>query len=45
MHQSNNRLKHYGLGATLGSVFATTEVLLPTAVGVDIGCGMLAGVV
>lgn len=33
---------HYGLGATIGSVFATTEVLLPTAVGVDIGCGMLA---
>lgn len=33
---------HYGLGATIGSVFATREVLLPTAVGVDIGCGMLA---
>src|SRR6185369_10447012 len=29
---------HYGLGATIGSVFATTDVLLPTAVGVDIGC-------
>lgn len=33
---------HYGLGATIGSVFATETVLLPTAVGVDIGCGMLA---
>ena len=33
---------HYGLGATIGSVFATENALLPTAVGVDIGCGMLA---
>ncbi len=33
---------HYGLGATIGSVFASTNALLPTAVGVDIGCGMLA---
>jgi len=33
---------HYGLGATIGSVFATEHVLLPTAVGVDIGCGVLA---
>jgi tRNA-splicing ligase RtcB len=33
---------HYGLGATIGSVFATEDVLLPTAVGVDIGCGVLA---
>lgn len=33
---------HYGLGATIGSVFATRDVLLPTAVGVDIGCGVLA---
>jgi len=33
---------HYGLGATIGSVFATENVLLPTAVGVDIGCGVLA---
>lgn len=29
---------HYGLGATIGSVFATSNELLPTAVGVDIGC-------
>lgn len=33
---------HYAPGATVGSVFATREVLLPTAVGSDIGCGMLA---
>src|SRR4051812_895074 len=33
---------HYGLGATIGSVFATENVVLPTAVGVDIGCGLLA---
>src|SRR3712207_4906300 len=29
---------HYGLGATVGSVFAAEGALLPTAVGVDIGC-------
>lgn len=33
---------HFGLGATIGSVFPTTNALLPTAVGVDIGCGVLA---
>ena len=33
---------HYGLGATIGSVFATRDAILPTAVGVDIGCGVLA---
>lgn len=33
---------HYGIGATIGSVFATEDVILPTAVGVDIGCGVLA---
>lgn len=33
---------HYGIGATIGSVFATKDAILPTAVGVDIGCGMLA---
>ena len=33
---------HYGLGATIGSVFATRDALLPTAVGVDIGCGVAA---
>ena len=33
---------HYAPGATVGSVFATRDALLPTAVGSDIGCGMLA---
>lgn len=33
---------HYGIGATIGSVFATQNAILPTAVGVDIGCGVLA---
>ncbi len=33
---------HFGLGATVGSVVATKTALLPSAVGVDIGCGMVA---
>ncbi len=33
---------HVGLGATIGSVFATRNALVPNAVGVDIGCGMCA---
>lgn len=33
---------HFGLGATVGSVVATKNALLPSAVGVDIGCGMAA---
>ena len=33
---------HFGLGATVGSVVATKHALLPSAVGVDIGCGMVA---
>lgn len=33
---------HWGLGATIGSVFATTGAIIPAAVGVDIGCGMMA---
>ncbi|MCU7935423.1 MAG: RtcB family protein [Candidatus Thiodiazotropha sp. (ex Dulcina madagascariensis)] len=33
---------HYGLGATIGSVIATHEAIIPAAVGVDIGCGMCA---
>jgi tRNA-splicing ligase RtcB len=33
---------HYGLGATIGSVIATDRAIIPAAVGVDIGCGMLA---
>lgn len=33
---------HAGLGATVGTVFAADGAVIPAAVGVDIGCGMLA---
>jgi tRNA-splicing ligase RtcB len=33
---------HYGIGATVGSVVATRKAVIPAAVGVDIGCGMMA---
>jgi tRNA-splicing ligase RtcB len=33
---------HWGLGATVGSVIATRQAVIPAAVGVDIGCGMMA---
>jgi len=33
---------HYGIGATVGSVVATKGAIIPAAVGVDIGCGMMA---
>jgi tRNA-splicing ligase RtcB len=33
---------HAGIGATVGSVIATTRAIVPAAVGVDIGCGMIA---
>ena len=33
---------HYGLGATIGSVIPTRGAIVPAAVGVDIGCGMMA---
>lgn len=33
---------HYGKGATVGSVIATKNAIIPAAVGVDIGCGMMA---
>jgi tRNA-splicing ligase RtcB len=33
---------HLGLGATVGSVIPTLEAIMPAAVGVDIGCGMIA---
>jgi len=33
---------HLGLGATVGSVIATRGAIVPAAVGVDIGCGMMA---
>src|SRR3954453_11602318 len=34
---------HLGLGATVGSVIPTLGAIMPAAVGVDIGCGMIAG--
>ena len=33
---------HVGIGATVGSVIPTTRAVIPSAVGVDIGCGMVA---
>ena len=33
---------HYGIGATVGSVVPTENAIIPAAVGVDIGCGMMA---
>jgi len=35
---------HWGKGATVGSVIATKGAIVPAAVGVDIGCGMVAAV-
>jgi tRNA-splicing ligase RtcB len=32
---------HYGMGATIGSVIATRGAIIPAAVGVDIGCGLI----
>src|SRR5690242_20143448 len=32
---------HYGIGATVGSVIPTKGAIIPAAVGVDIGCGMM----
>src|SRR5260370_1760387 len=34
---------HWGIGATVGSVIPTKGAIIPAAVGVDIGCGMMAG--
>lgn len=33
---------HWGMGATVGSVLPTVGAIVPAAVGVDIGCGMIA---
>lgn len=33
---------HFGRGATVGSVIATKGAIIPAAVGVDLGCGMMA---
>jgi RNA-splicing ligase RtcB len=32
---------HLGIGATVGSVIPTRDAIIPAAVGVDIGCGMI----
>src|SRR5580692_9427293 len=33
---------HWGMGSTVGSVIPTVGAIIPAAVGVDIGCGMMA---
>src|SRR6266700_2760892 len=33
---------HWGKGSTVGSIIATKGAVIPAAVGVDIGCGMVA---
>src|SRR3954451_19578333 len=33
---------HYGKGSTVGTVLPTKGAIIPAAVGVDIGCGMIA---
>lgn len=33
---------HVGIGATVGAVIPTRQAIIPAAVGVDIGCGMMA---
>lgn len=33
---------HFGKGSTVGTVLATQGAIIPAAVGVDIGCGMIA---
>jgi len=32
---------HWGMGSTVGSVIATKGAIIPAAVGVDIGCGVV----
>ena len=33
---------HYGKGSSVGTVIPTVDAIIPAAVGVDIGCGMIA---
>ena len=35
---------HVGFGSTVGSVFPTKGAIIPSAIGVDIGCGMIASI-
>ena len=32
---------HFGMGSSVGTVFGTIGAVIPAAVGVDIGCGMI----
>ncbi|WP_291313655.1 RtcB family protein [Corynebacterium sp. UBA2622] len=32
---------HFGMGSSVGTVFGTVGAVIPAAVGVDIGCGMI----
>ena len=36
---------HLGKGSTIGSVIPTLGAVIPAAVGVDIGCGMMAAAI
>lgn len=33
---------HMGIGCSVGTVFATVDAVVPSTVGVDLGCGMIA---
>lgn len=33
---------HQGFGVPIGSVFATKNVIIPNAVGKDVGCGLIS---
>src|SRR6478735_9040115 len=33
---------HFGKGSAVGTVIPTIDAVIPAAVGVDIGCGMIA---
>ena len=41
-HLASTPDAHLGLGAAVGSVIPTIGAIIPAAVGVDIGCGMIA---
>src|SRR5260221_8329242 len=41
-HMALMSVRHLGKGATVGSVIPTLGAIIPAAVGVDIGCGMIA---
>src|SRR5438309_10386102 len=41
-HVARRPAAHAGIGAAVGSVIPTKGAVIPSAVGVDIGCGMVA---